>query len=35
MFCTYLQKFNSYVEKLRTNAPKLGIDDLYIRIGGK
>jgi hypothetical protein len=32
-FITYLHKFYIYVEKLRTCAPKLIYDDLFIRIG--
>jgi len=34
MFFIYMQKLYTYVEKSCTDAPKLVIDDLYIRIGG-
>lgn len=34
-FCIYMIKFYSYVEILRTDAPMLVIDDLFIRIGGR
>jgi hypothetical protein len=30
-----MHKINTYVEKLQTDAPKLVIDDRYIRIDGK
>jgi hypothetical protein len=32
-FITYMHKLYTYAEKLRTCAPKLVIDDLFVRIG--